>query len=384
MPSLPKKGFEGMTIVECTRCVMNSLVDPDLVLSGGVCQHCIRYDQLLNSRIVPPDQRPKKLAALVKTISKAGRKSEYDCIVGVSGGVDSSYVALQVKRLGLRPLAVHVDNGWNSALAVLNIERLLKKLDIDLYTEVLRLDEFYDLQRAFLHASTPDADIPADHAIQATLWQVARRHGIRYVMSGMNFATESISVPSWSYGHSDWRYIRDVHRKFGRVHLKTYPHYGFAVLGWTTFVRRIRIASILNYLNFDKSRAMAELTKELGWVPYAGKHYESIYTRWVQGYYLPKKFNIDKRYGHYSDLINSGLIDRATAITALQEVNYDEKQRKDDEMLLMKKLSISENQLSEILSKTPASFREYRNSYGFVQFMRTTVNKLRRMGLYPR
>lgn len=373
-----------MTLVECTRCVMNSVVDPNLVLTDGICQHCSRYDQLLTSRIVPSDQRAGKLAALVKAVSRAGRKAPYDCIIGVSGGVDSSYVALQVKRLGLRPLAVHVDNGWNSALAVLNIERLLKKLDIDLYTEVLRLDEFYDLQRSFLHASTPDADIPADHAIQATLWRVARQHGIRYIVSGMNFATESISVPSWSYGHSDWRYIKDVHRKFGRIRLRTYPHYGFATLGWTTFIRRVRIVSILNYLDFDKSRAITELSRELGWVPYAGKHYESIYTRWVQGYYLPRKFQIDKRYGHYSDLINSGLMERTAAISALEEVDYTEKQRREDEMLLRKKLSLSDDHFAEIVAARPASFREYRNSYVFVQFMRTTVNKLRQIGLYPR
>lgn len=146
----------------------------------------------------------------------------------------------------------------------------------------------------------------------------------------------------------------------------------------------MRIVSILNYLDFDKSRAMSELNRELGWVPCAGKHYESIYTRWVQGYYLPKKFQIDKRYGHYFDLINSGLMERTAAISSLKEIDYQEKQRHEDEMLLRKKLSLSDDHLAEIVSARPASFREYRNSYVFVQFMRTTVNKLRPIGLYPR
>lgn len=373
-----------MTTRECTRCIMNSEVDPDLVLVDGVCNHCLRYDALLASRVVPIEQRPAKLAHVVDAISRAGKGREYDCIIGVSGGVDSTYVALQVKRLGLRPLAVHVDNGWNSALAVLNIERLLAVLDIDLHTEVLRLDEFYDLQRSFLQASTPDADIPSDHAIQATLWRIAREHGVRFIISGMNFATESISVPSWSYGHSDWRYINDVHRRFGRVKLRTYPHFGFPTLAWTTFVRRVRIVSILNYLEYEKTAAMGELVGHIGWVPYEGKHYESIFTRWVQGYYLPRKFGIDKRRGHYSDLINSGQTTRADALQAVAEADYSERLRAEDEILLRKKLSLTEDQLKAIVDAAPSSYREYRNSYGFVQFLRKLVNRLRKLGLYPR
>lgn len=373
-----------MTVRECTRCIMNSAVDPDIVLIDGVCNHCRRYDALLESRVVPVEQRPAKLAQVVEAIARAGKGKEYDCIIGVSGGVDSSYVALQVKRLGLRPLAVHVDNGWNSALAVLNIERLLRVLDIDLHTEVLRLDEFYDLQRSFLWASTPDADIPSDHAIQATLWKVAREHGVRFIISGMNFATESISVPSWSYGHSDWRYLNDVHRRFGRVALRTYPHFGFVTLAWTTFVRRVRIVSILNYLEYDKSKAMGELVEQLGWVPYEGKHYESIFTRWVQGFYLPRKFGIDKRRGHYSDLINSGQISRADALAAVADSDYSDRLRLEDEILLLKKLSLAPAQLTEIVERPASSYRDYRNSYGFVQFLRGMVNRLRRLGLYPR
>jgi len=368
----------------CSRCVMNDEVDPDLVLIDGLCNHCRRYDALLSSRIVPVAERPARLSALVAAMKAAGKGKQYDCLIGVSGGVDSSFVALKVRELGLRPLAVHVDNGWNSALASRNIENVLRALDVDLTTNVLRLDEFYDLQRAFLNASVPDADIPADHAIQATLWKEARRHGIRYIISGMNFATESISVPSWSYGHSDWRYIKDVHRSHGSTPLKTYPHFGFAELGWTTVARRVRIVSILNYLEYDKADAMRLLQERLGWTPYEGKHYESIYTRWVQGYYLPTKFAIDKRRGHLSDLINSGQITRDAALTALESDDYPSSLRRIDTQLLGKKLQLDAEAIDAILSAPRRSFRDYRSSYGFVQLLRRTVNTLRRMGLYPR
>ncbi|MFC9983454.1 N-acetyl sugar amidotransferase [Microbacterium keratanolyticum] len=368
----------------CTRCVMNSEVDPDLVLTDGVCNHCQRYDQLLTTRIVPVAERQPRLEALVETMKAAGQGHEYDCVIGVSGGVDSSYVAMKVRELGLRPLAVHVDNGWNSSLASSNIEKVLRALDIDLITEVLNLDEFYGLQRAFLHASTPDADVPSDHAIQATLWKVARKHHIKFIISGMNFATESISVPSWSYGHSDWRYISAVHRADGGGALRSYPHYGFAELAWTTLIKRVRIVSILNYLEYDKAEAVEQLKSELGWTPYEGKHYESIYTRWVQGFYLPHKFQIDKRRGHYSDLINSGQISRADALLALEQDDYPESLRRIDAQLLRKKLSLSEEDYEQILRTPPRSFREFRNSYAFVQFLRRTVNLLRRFGLYPR
>jgi N-acetyl sugar amidotransferase len=363
---------------------MNRNVDPDIKIVDGVCNHCRRYDELLSSRIVPAEEKPARLAQLVKTIKSSGSNSEYDCIIGVSGGVDSTYVALKVKELGLRPLAVHVDNGWNSELAVSNVEKTLKVLGLDLETVVLNLHEFYDLQRSFLLASTPDADIPSDHAIQAVLWAQARKHNVRYIISGMNFATESISVPSWSYGHSDWRYIRDVHRRFGKVKLSAYPHFGFGMLFWTTFVRRVRIASILNYIDYEKSQAVEELTQRLGWVAYEGKHFESIFTRWVQGYLLPAKFGIDKRRGHLSDLINSGQVTRDQALVALQADHYPQRLRQDDEALLRKKLKLNTAEVEAIVSAGPESFRNFKNSYRFVQRLRRLVNVLRKRGLYPR
>jgi N-acetyl sugar amidotransferase len=363
---------------------MTTDVDSNLEIVDGECNHCRRYDLLLATRIVPEEQRQQHLQKIVAAIKHAGRNHEYDCVIGVSGGVDSTYVALKVVELGLRPLAVHVDNGWNSEMAVSNIEKMLTSLRIDLQTVVLDLREFYDLQRAFLLASTPDTDIPSDHAIQAALWRCAGQHKIKYIISGMNFATESISVQSWSYGHSDWRYIKDVQRKFGECKLRTYPHYSLKVLLWTTVVRRVRIASILNYMDYNRAAAAEEITTRLNWTAYQGKHFESIYTRWAQGRLLPYKFGVDKRYGHLSDLINSGQISRLAALSQLDEDFYPERLVRADEDLLKKKLTLDDAQLEDILNAPSASFMNFRNSYNNVQRLRALVNELRRRGLYPR
>ena len=204
--------------IECTRCVMSNDSDFSIIFDeNGVCSHCLRYDSLVTSRVFEGKKGEEKLNRLVEQIKKAGQGKKYDCIVGVSGGVDSTYVAYLTKKLGLRPLAVHFDNGWNSSLAVENIQKTLDKLDIDLDTYVIDWDEFSDLQIAFLKASVPDGEIPTDHGIDALMWQKAAEHGVKYILSGMNFATESISVTDWSYGHSDWRYIKNIHQMYGNV-----------------------------------------------------------------------------------------------------------------------------------------------------------------------
>lgn len=369
---------------QCSRCVMNREVDQDLLITDGVCNHCRRYDSLLPSRVLSGRAGQEAVQALVSRMRRARSREGYDCVIGVSGGVDSTYVALLVKRLGLNPLAIHVDNGWNSEIAVSNIEKTLRTLDIDLRTEVLDLREFYDLQRSFLFASTPDGDVPADHAIQAMLWKTARRHGIRYIVSGMNFRTESVLVHSWSYGHSDWRYIRAVHKRFGRRPLKQFPHFGFIELFYTNVIRRIRTVSLLNYVDYDKRIALEELQAELGWSPYGGKHYESIYTRWYQGYFLPQKFQIDKRRGHLSDLINSGQLTREEALEQLTDNDYQDRLRQRDEALVRKKLNLSEDDMQQILRSPTRSFRDYPNAHAVVQRLRRTADRLRKMGLYPR
>ena len=369
----------------CSRCIMDTVADPKISFTErGLCHHCQRYDELVSTRRLQGEHGHQALQKLVGQIQAAGRGKEYDCIIGVSGGVDSTYVAWLVKHHGLRPLAVHFDNGWNSELATKNIERVLRNIEIDLYTYVADWKEFRDLQRAFLEASTPDGEIPTDHAISALLWSEATKRGIKYIISGMNFATESISVPDWSYGHSDWRYIRDVHRRFGRAELKTYPHFSLPFLFYVNVLRGIRIVSILNYVDYNKEQAMQLLQNELGWKDYGGKHHESIYTRFFQGYILPRKFGVDKRYGHLSDLINAGQITRAQALAEMQRPPYPENLQQEDLVYVMKKLRLSQEQFESIMQAPTHSFRNYQNLYEPVQMLRKTVNQLRKHHLYPR
>lgn len=369
----------------CTRCIMDTVADAYITFDdSGICHHCRRYDELVSARVLRGKEGSEALERLLDRVKAVGRNREYDCLIGVSGGVDSTYVAYLVKQHGLRPLAIHFDNGWNSELAVKNIEQVLSKLEIDLHTYVVDWEEFRDLQLAFLKASTPDGEVPTDHAIASLLWIEAARRGIRYVISGMNFATESISVPSWSYGHSDWRYIRDVHRRFGTVKLKTYPHFPLQSLFYFNAVRGIRSISILNYVDYNKEEAKKLLEAKLGWKNYGGKHHESIYTRFYQGYVLPRKFGVDKRYGHLSDLINSGQISRSEALAEIRQPPYPEQMQRQDLLYVSKKLGLSVERFEEIMRTPVKSFRDYRNNFEAVEFLRRTVNRLRKAHLYPR
>lgn len=369
----------------CTRCIMDTAADPAITFdAAGVCHHCSRYDELVSTRVIRGAQGRAALKDLVDRIKADGAGRDYDCIMGVSGGVDSTYVAYLVKQFGLRPLAIHFDNGWNSELAVSNIEGVLRKLEIDLHTYVVDWEEFRDLQLSFLKASTPDGEVPTDHAISALLWREASQRGIKYIISGMNFTTESISVPGWSYGHSDWRYLSDVHRRFGSVKLTTYPHFSLPYLFYVNFIRGVRVVSILNYVDYHKEEAKETLRRELGWKNYGGKHHESIYTRFYQGYVLPRKFGVDKRYGHLSDLINAGQVTRDEAFADMQLPPYPERLQQLDLIYVSKKLGLTTEQFHRIMCIPVKRFSDYRNQYEVVQKLRGAVNYLRKHRLYPR
>lgn len=359
--------------------------DPEISFDNeGVCNHCHRYDDELPKRVFKGTEAKEKLEGIVNKIKSTGINKEYDCIIGVSGGVDSTYVAYLTKELGLRPLAIHFDNGWNSELAVSNIEKVLKKLDIDLLTYVIDWEEFKDLQLSFLKASTPDGEIPTDHAINALLFREAAKHNIRYIINGMNFATESMSVRMWAYGHSDWKYIRSVHKLFGTSSLKKYPHYTFFNLFYWTFIRKIKVVSILNYVKYDKDEVMKLIQEKLGWVYYGGKHYESVYTRFYQGYILPTKFNIDKRIGHLSDLIRSGQMTREKALEELKNNSYSAEMQQMDREYVIKKLELSELDFQGIMNLKPKTFLDYPNNSTNVGKLKKIVNYLRLKGIYSK
>src|SRR5689334_8627421 len=354
--------------------------DPDISFdAAGVCNHCHRYEEVARQRIIPPAQRQERLAQLVAEVKRAGEGKPYDCVIGVSGGVDSTYVAWVVKDLGLRPLAVHLDNGWNSELAVANIEKTLNKLGIDLYTHVIDWEEFQNLQISFLKASTPDGEVPTDHAIFALLYRIAAKHGLKHVITGTNVISEAILPEKWGYGYFDWSYVKDVHGRFGTARLSTYPRFSLPRLFYYVFLRGIRMVSILNYIDYNKQQAMQLLQNKLGWVYYGGKHYESIYTRFYQAYLLPRKFEIDKRKAHYSNLVLSGQMSRQEALEAMKAPVYPEDLLEQDRLYAVKKLGLDEASFERIMALPRRTFLDYRTNQAIFTLAKRIVNSSRRL-----
>lgn len=341
----------------CTRCVMDT-TDPEIVFDQqGICHHCHLRDRNVNNRVFDGNEAQKRLDQLLAAIRNDGRGKDYDCIIGVSGGVDSTYVAFKVKEWGLRPLAVHLDNGWDSELAVKNIEHVLNKLGIELFTHVIDWNEFRDLQLSFLKASTPDSEIPSDHAIVSLMFRMARRMKVKHILSGVNLRTESHLPRAWSQGHMDWKYIREVQRRFGSRALSTFPHQG--MLRMLLDRSTLRWVDILNIVDYSKMKAMKVLQEQLGWKYYGGKHYESIYTRFYQGYILPRKFGFDKRKSHLSSLICSGELTRDEALAELQEDPYPADLQASDREYVIKKLGLTAEEFERIMLLPPKRFEDY-------------------------
>ena len=344
----------------CTRCIMDTS-DADIVFDDeGVCHHCHDYEARVAAEVFPPPEGHQMLAATVAQIKREGRRKRYDCILGLSGGVDSTYVAYLTKELGLRPLALHLDNGWNSDVAVRNIHNIVRKLDIDLETHVLDWEEFRSLQLAFLRASTPDSEIPSDHAIVSSLFEAAKKHRINWIMDGSNVVTEIMVPAAWSHGHGDWGYIKGLNDAFGMRKLKTFPHYGLLQLnvGYQG-LRGIKRFPLLNYVDYDKPKAIEILKSELDWEPYGAKHYESVYTKFYQGYILPQKFGFDKRRPHLSCLILDGKISRDEALAEVEQPAIGEEELRRDRAFVAKKLGLSDAEFDEIMALPPKTFWDY-------------------------
>jgi N-acetyl sugar amidotransferase len=335
--------------------------DPEIFFSEkGICNHCELMEQKALRYTFPKEILQNHLDSIISEIKSHGGNKKYNCLIGVSGGVDSTYVAYLVKKLGLRPLAVHLDNGWNTVTSISNINNALKTLDIDLLTIVLDWTEFRDIQLSFLKASTPDSEIPTDHAIYAVLRKVASENNIKYIIDGVNYATETIMPKSWSQGYSDWKYIKILQNKYGTCKLKTYPHYTFLNLFYYKRIKSQKTISILNYIEYNKADVKNLLIKQLNWKDYGGKHYESLYTRFFQAYILPTKFGFDKRRAHLSTLINSNQITREEALKEISLELYDEGILNEHKMYIAKKLEISLEYFNEILSARPKKYRDYR------------------------
>lgn len=351
----------------CTNCVMDT-TDAEIRFDAhGVCDHCNNF----YNHTLPgwhTDARGwAQLQSLVAKIKKEGEGRDFDCIMGMSGGIDSSYLTYIAKeRLGLRPLVFHVDAGWNSQEAVNNIERLVDKLGLDLFTEVINWEEMRDLQLAFFKAGVPHIDVPQDHAFFATMYLFAERHGIKYILTGANYSTECVRNPvEWMYFQSDVRQIRDIHQRFGQRPLRDYPLSNILRHKvYLRYVKGIKVIRPLNYVPYLKEEAMQLLVDEFGWQRYPQKHFESRFTRFYEGYWLPKKFGFDTRKVQFSSLVLTKQMTRSEAIEKLKAPPYDAATIAQDFEYVATKLDISVQELQAYMDAPNKTYRDYKSQRG--------------------
>jgi len=345
----------------CKRCILDETVPNIQFNKNGTCNYCELHD-ILDKAFPNNDNGKKLLEAMFFKIKENGKNNKYDCVVGISGGVDSTYLIHLAKEHGLRPLAVHIDNGWNSEISISNIKNTVEKLDVDLYTSVIDWKEMKDILRSFLKASYPWADGPTDMALVSLLYKVAKEKGIKKILVGNNFRTEGKQPTEWTY--VDNRIVRNIHKTHGEITtLKSYPHFSIFDLVKYEIFAGIKMIKPLYFIDYDKEKTKKFITKEYGWKDYGGHHHESIFTRFIIGYWLPKKFDIDKRKITFSAQIRSGLRKRSQALNELGTLPYPKKQMDLDKKYIIKKLGFSDKEFREILESPNKSFRSFPSYY---------------------
>ena len=361
----------------CTRCVMNDSIPGIEFDSNGVCTYCKIHDRI--EKVYPLDgTQEKRMLKVVDEIKKAGKDKKYDCIMGVSGGCDSSYLLHLSKELGLRPLAVTFDNTWNSITAVRNLHGILKKLDIDLFTYVADNAEFNDICRSVLKASVPDADIPNDIAIAKVYYMAMDKYDIDYSICGHSFRTEGTVPLGWTY--MDGKYVESMQKKFGTMPLKTYPNLDLDY--WLKHMtdktkKRIRL---LYYLNYRKSNAKKLLEENYGWKWYGAHHFENEFSKFVKGFLLPVKFKIDKRYVEFSALVRSGQKDKADALKELETLPELEKSFI---KYVQKRLGFDDEEFDKIMNLPIKSHHDYETYHPYFRKNKEMFKKMLDKGLIP-
>jgi len=346
----------------CSQCIMD-ITDTEIIFDAhGVCNHCNEFKLVSKQQWLPNDEGHRQWMTMLEKIKEHGRGKDYDCIIGLSGGVDSSYLALKASEWGLRPLVVHVDAGWNSELAVANIEAILKHCNYDLHTHVVDWEEMRDLHLAYLHAGIANQDVPQDHIFFASLYHFATRNNIRYILSGGNLATEGVFPQSWHGSAMDAINLKAIHRKFGQHRLLNYKTINFfSYYFWYPFVKKMRTLRPLNYMPYDKTKAIEELERTVGWRSYGRKHGESQFTKLFQNFYLPTKFGFDKRRPHLSSLIVSGQMTREQALEEMSKPLYDAKELELDIDYFCKKLRINRKVFDELMCAPIRHYSEFPN-----------------------
>jgi N-acetyl sugar amidotransferase len=348
----------------CTQCVMDTSDSAIVFDQDGICDHCHSFKQFVLPNWHTDERGKTELETIVSKIKVDGRNRDFDCIIGMSGGADSSYLLhVAVKEYGLRPLVFHVDGGWNSQIAVNNIEVMIDKLGLDLYTEVINWEEMKDFQLAYFKSGVPNIDIPQDHAFIATLYNFADKHKIKYILNGGNFSTECVRNPlEYFYYGTDMAQIGDIRRKFSTNPMKTYPF--SSILRhkvYLRYIRRIQVVKPLNYFRYIKADAMQLLKDTYGWIPYPQKHFESRFTRFYEGYWLPAKFGFDTRRVQFSSLILTGQMKRTDALEALKKPAIDAEEVRNEFDYVAKKLGITPAILKAYMDAPNKSYKDYRN-----------------------
>lgn len=352
----------------CKRCILDSTDDPNIVFDdNGICNHCHYYDNEAKYYLKSGADADRLMHDTICSIKEYGKGKQYDCLIGLSGGVDSSYVAYIAKQKGLRALCVHFDNGWNSEIAVQNIHNIVNKLDFDLFTYVIDWEEFKDLQLAYLKASVIDIEVLTDHAIYGTMFKIAKDNNIKYVLGGHNVVTEGVLPYHWTYNKKDYINIKAIHKLYGERELRTFP---FLDRKMKRFIKKsgVEFVNYLNWVPYVKDEVKRVLQSELSWKDYGGKHYESIWTRFYQGYILPEKFGVDKRKAHLSALICSGQISREAAIAELKNPPYDPEVLNVDREFVLKKLGLTNDAFDAIMKQPVKSHWDFDTEGSFFHY----------------
>ncbi len=362
----------------CTNCVMDTSDSSIVFDDKGICDHCNNFYQNIEPEWYTDERGHQKLTEIITKIKKDGFGKDFDCIIGMSGGIDSSYLVYVAKEVyGLRPLVFHVDAGWNSQIAVNNIERLVDKLGLDLYTHVIDWEEMRDLQLAYFKSGVPHIDTPQDHAFFATMYNFASKYNVKNILTGANYSTECVRNPvEWMYYQSDVIQLKDIHKKFGSRPLKNYP---LTNILWhkvyLPYFKGIKVIAPLNYVPYVKQEAMQLLQEKFGWQPYPQKHFESRFTKFYESYWLPKKFGYDVRKVQYSSLILTGQMTRDEALMKLSNLPYDESTIHQDFEFVANKLGISIKELQSYFEAPNKTYKDYA-SQDYIYKLGSTISKM--------